>query len=359
MLLPVALWTAVATTQQTTPCVSLFAGLISLPCLRYKWKKHGESDLEQSLQADREFGGRGFSAGEIDLIKQITSDFASLSITELANTLCELLEWKRPNGKLKFLECRAFLEQLQANGVVTLPALQETAPRRPRSIAISAGSDPKPPLQGCVTDYMPLSLQLVPAGAACLSSLWNEFIERYHYLGYRVPFGASLRYLVQSERCPDQYLACLLFSSPAWTMAPRDSWIGWNHEIRKRNLQYVVCNSRFLILPWVTVRDLASKILSLAASRLPEDWECVYGYRPLLLETLVDPSRFRGTCYRAANWIHIGKTQGRGRMDRHHALHGRGVKDIYVFPLCRNCRKRLLQAASPNIVDLAGPQERV
>jgi hypothetical protein len=315
--------------------------------------------LEQHHQTGREFGGRRFSAAEIDLIRQVTSDFPSLSITELSNTLCELLEWKRPNGKLKFLECRAFLEQLQTKGLVTLPALQQTAPCRPRIISKSAGSDPKPPLQGCVTDYTPLSLQLVSAGDTRLSSLWNQFIERYHYLGYRVPFGASLRYLVESERCPGQYLACLLFSSPAWTMAPRDSWIGWNNEIRKRNLQYVVSNSRFLIFPWVTVRDLASKILSLAASRLPEDWECLYGYRPLLLETLVDPSRFRGSCYRAANWIHIGKTQGRGRMDREHSLHGRLVKDIYIFPLCRDCRKRLLRAAPPNIVDLASLQERV
>jgi hypothetical protein len=141
-------------------------------------------------------------------------------------------------------------------------------------------------------------------------------------------------------------------------MASRDSWIGWNNDIQ-RNLQYIVSNSRFLILPWVTVRDLASKILSLAASRLPEDWECLYGYRPLLLETLVDSARFRGTCYRAANWIHVGKTQGRGRMDRDHALHGRRVKDIYVLPLCRDCRKRLLGAAPPNIVDLAGLRERV
>ncbi len=301
--------------------------------------------MQQHLQTDREFGGRRFSAAEIDLIRQVTRDFASLSITELANTLCELLEWRRPNGKLKFLECRAFLEQLQAKALVTLPALQQTAPRRPRRIVKSSGSDPKPALQGSVSDYTPLSLQLVPAGDTHLSSLCNQFIERYHYLGYRVPFGASLRYVVQSERYPDQYLACLLFSSPAWTMAPRDSWIGWSSEIRKRNLQYVVSNSRFLILPWVTVHDLASKILSLAASRLPEDWQRLYGYRPLLLETLVDSSRFRGTCYRAANWIHVGKTQGRGRMDRDHALHGRRVKDIYVLPLCRDCL-RLLQLPS-------------
>jgi hypothetical protein len=315
--------------------------------------------LAQSLQSEYEFGGRQFTAAEMDLIRQVTGDYPSLSMTELANTLCELLEWKRPNGKLKFLECRAFLEQMQTRGLVTLPALKKTAPRRPRSIAQSAGCDPQTPLQGCVTDYVPLSLQRVPAGDTRLSSLWNQLINRYHYLGYRVPFGASIRYLVESERHPGQYLACLLFSSPAWTMASRDSWIGWNNEVRKRNLQYIVCNSRFLILPWVTVHDLASKILSLTAVRVAEDWKSLYGYRPLLLETLVDPSRFRGTCYRAANWIQVGKTQGRGRMDRDHLLHGRSVKDIYVYPLCRDCRKRLLQASAPNIVDLADLRERV
>jgi hypothetical protein len=166
-------------------------------------------------------------------------------------------------------------------------------------------------------------------------------------LRFRVPFGANLRYLVQSERKPGEYLACLLFSSPAWKMAPRDAWIGWNDEQRKRNLQYIVSNSRFLVLPWVSVRGLASKILSLASRQLPQDWERSYGYRPLLLETLVDPARFRGTSYRAANWIRLGQTQGRGRMDRANEAQGRAVKEIYVFPLCRDVRGRLCQSQPP------------
>jgi hypothetical protein len=132
-------------------------------------------------------------------------------------------------------------------------------------------------------------------------------------------------------------------------MAPRDAWIGWHDEQRKRNLQYIVSNSRFLVLPWIFVRGLASKILSLASRQLPQDWERSYGYRPLLLETLVDPSRFRGTCYRAANWIHLGQTQGRGRMDRDNRARGRAVKDIYVFPLCRDARRRLCQSAPPAV----------
>jgi hypothetical protein len=165
------------------------------------------------------------------------------------------------------------------------------------------------------------------------------------------PFGAHLNYLVESQRLSGQFLACLQFSSPAWKMAPRDAWIGWSAEQRKRNLQFIVSNSRFLIPHFVTVRGLASKILSLAAHRLPEDWERLYGYRPLLLETLVERARFNGTCYKAANWIYLGCTQGRGRMDREHAAHGQSVKDIYVYPLSRHVQDKLRNAVTPVFVD--------
>ena len=154
-------------------------------------------------------------------------------MTELSNTLCELLEWKRPNGKLKYEECRALLERLQADGFVTLPALRKTSPHGPRQIRVTSSSDPQSPLTGNLSDYLPLSLQLVRGADASRSALFNQFIDRYHYLGYRVPFGAHLRYLVGSEQLPDRYLACLLFSSPAWKMAPRDAWIGWSSEQRQ------------------------------------------------------------------------------------------------------------------------------
>jgi Domain of unknown function (DUF4338) len=155
------------------------------------------------------------------------------------------------------------------------------------------------------------------------------------------PVGANLRYLVRSPRSGEQVLACLLWTSAAWKMAPRDQWIGWNQEQREQNLQLVVNNGRFLIPPWVHVRGLASKILSQCARQLPGDWELRYGYRPLLLETLVDARRFHGTCYRAANWIHVGQTQGRGRMDSEHRAHGLAPKDIYLYPLCRNVQQKL------------------
>jgi hypothetical protein len=294
---------------------------------------------------DRQFFGRPFSSADLRLIRDLARDFSALSITELASTVCELLDWKRPNGKLKYKECRAVLEQLETEGWVSLPAARKTAPSHPRTIVVRSESDPRPALTGTAGDYLPLVLEHVQD--AELSSLWNQFIDRYHYLRFRVPFGANLRYLVRSERKPGEYLACLLFSSPAWKMAPRDAWIGWNDEQRRRNLQYIVSNSRFLVLPWISIRGLASKILSLAARQLPEDWQIRYGYRPLLLETLVDPARFRGTSYRAANWIHLGRTQGRGRMDRNHEATGQAVKDIYVFPLCRDVRRRLCESEPP------------
>ena len=297
------------------------------------------------LDCEREFSGRRFSAEDLDLIGKIIRDFSALSLTELSSTLCELLDWKRPNGKLKHKECRALLEALQSEDLIVLPTLRKTSPFRPRKIVMSPGSDPQAPLTGSVGEYFPLLLRQVEGQE--LSSLWNQFIDRYHYLSFRVPFGANLRYLVESERHPGQYLACLLFSSPAWRMAPRDAWIGWSADERRRNLQYIVSNSRFLVLPWVSVRGLASKVLSLAARQLPQDWSRLYGYRPLLLETLVDSSRFRGTCYRAANWIHLGQTQGRGRMDRDHQAHGRAVKEIFVFPLRRDVRNRLREALAP------------
>ena len=186
------------------------------------------------------------------------------------------------------------------------------------------------------SDCEPLKLMLV--GGRAESRSWRQQLERHHYLGCPVPFGANLRYWVRHR---DQELGCLLWTSPAWKMRARDAWIGWSDEQRRHNLQSVVNNGRFLILPWVRIKGLASKILALSARQLPLDWETRYGCRPLLLETLVDSARFRGTCYRAANWIHLGQTTGRGRMDREHKSHGQAVKDIYVYPLVRDVRQRL------------------
>jgi hypothetical protein len=218
--------------------------------------------------------------------------------------------------------------------------------RSPRRVRLSAASAEQPELTGTAGQYEPLRLMVV-AGASADSRLWMELIERHHYLGYRVPVGAQLRYLVRSQRTGEGVLACLRWTSTASNMTARDRWIGWSHEQRARALPYIVNHSRFLILPWVRIKGLASKILAHAARQLPEDWQRRYGCRPLLLETLVDGQRFAGTCYRAANWILLGQTQGRGRMDRYHQADGSARKLVFVYPLCRDVQQRLPEAQPP------------
>lgn len=274
---------------------------------------------------------------------QAARDYAALSITEIARTICEWLDWRRPNGRLKNHECRLLLERLRDQGVLSLPALRRSGRRGRRIPTLSELSDAQRPIQSAIADLEPLSLSVVEKST---SGLFRQYLQRYHYLGYRTPVGASLRYFVQANN--GRILACLQWSSPAWTMAARDRWIGWNSTERARNLQYIVNNSRFLILPWVEVKGLASTILARAARQLASDWRRHYGYSPLLLETLVDASRFHGTSYRAANWICLGETAGRGRMDHHHKAHAT-TKLIFLFPLCRNVQKRLCTIDPPQV----------
>jgi len=281
------------------------------------------------------FCGRTFRAGELELMCQTALEFSALGVTEIARTVCELLEWKRPSGGLKNHECRQLLERLQAEGLLRLPDVRKLGGRGPRRADISGSGGEPAPVVCSARECEPVELVLVESQAE--SRRWREQVERYHYLGCRVPFGAHLRYWARNS---ERELACLLWTSPAWKMQPRDVWIGWNDEQRCRNLQCIVNNGRFLILPWIRVKGLASKILARSARQLPQDWERHYGHRPLLLETLVDGNRFRGTCYRAANWIHVGQTTGRGRMDREHQA-SQPVKDIYVYPLVRNARQLL------------------
>ncbi len=294
-----------------------------------------------SVPLSLRFCGRIFSGQELQLMREMTRDYAGLGVTEIACTVCELLGWKRANGRLKAQECRQLLERLRDQGWLTLPPVRSSGPRGPRQILLSQASAPQLTMEGNAGEFEPLELRVVQSRSE--SRLWTELIERYHYLAYRVPVGANLRYIVRSPRSGEQVLACLLWSSPAWKMAARDQWIGWNPEQRAQNLQRVVNNSRFLILPWVRVQGLASKILGKCARQLPSDWQLRYGYRPLLLETLVDARRFHGTCYRAANWIRTGQTQGRGRMDSKHRAQGLAPKDIYLYPLYRNVQQQLCQ----------------
>lgn len=213
-----------------------------------------------------ESSGRCFSPDEINIIQQTVKTFSNLSLKELSSTLCELLEWKRPSGKLKHEECRAFLECLQADGLLVLPKLRNTVAPGPRKVVVADCSNAPISITGSAGQFAPLSLRLVQAADRALHSTFKHLIARWHYLGYRIPFGAHLNYLVESPKLAEHFLACLQFSSPAWKMAPRDAWIGWSAEERKRSLQFIVSNSRFLIPPHVSIRGRASMILSLCPS---------------------------------------------------------------------------------------------
>ena len=287
------------------------------------------------------FCGRTFGAEELSFIQEVVADCSGLSRMELARTVCELLAWRRPNGSLKARECREFLELLEVRGFLRLPKRRVGRPRGSgTTVPVTDRGNVQSLLVGRVGDFAPVLLELVEREQERL--LWRELVGRYHYLGHRVPFGAHVRYLVWITKPGRAVVGCLQFSSAAWRMAPRDRWIGWDDRKRSQNLQQIVNNSRFLILPWVRIRNLASKVLSLAASRLGQDWQHRYGVRPLLLETLVDPSRYGGSCYLGANWLRLGLTSGRGRMDRAGERHGLAPKQIFVYPLTPDARERLM-----------------
>lgn len=302
-------------------------------------------NMTQDNWTNLSFCGRPITADELTLIQGIAKDFAGLGRTEIANTVCELLQMLRPTGKLKTVECRSFLETLEADGLLSLPPRrpQQRSERKPPPVT-SLGVFGEP-LEGALKEFQPL--QLEPVRSQTDQDLWREWMQRYHYLGYRIPFGAHLRYFVQVMAPQPFRVGVLQFSSPAWRMAAREQWIGWSDQARRRNLQQVVSNSRFLILPWVRIRNLASSALALAARRLPDDWQQSYRIRPLLLETLVDPARFAGTCYRAANWTCVGRTTGRGRQDRDHQRHDASPKTIFLFPLAANARSSLCAEVAP------------
>lgn len=286
------------------------------------------------------FSGREFTAKELVLIREVVEFCRGVSRMELANTVCELLGWKRLGGSLKGRECREFLERLESTGVLGLPEKRKTRPLgSPTRIPLTERGNPCSIAAGRVEEFAPVVLDRVQGKEERL--LFRELVGRHHYLGYAVPFGAQLQYLVFISRPERALVGCVQFSSPAWRMKARDQWIGWDDTTRGRNLQRVVTNSRFLILPWVHIKNLASTVLSLALQRLMIDWEGRYGVRPLLVETLVDPERFTGVCYRAANWIALGGTAGRGRMDREHQRHGAAPKKLLVYPLDRDAARRL------------------
>jgi len=294
----------------------------------------------------REYSGRQFSAEDIALIEATTRMYPKLSQKEMASTVCELIGWTTPNGKPKQVQCIEFLRQLEAEGLIKLPAINANKVRRGAKATIPGyPTDIKTELNeinGCGV----LSLEIVQPGKRLAQ--WRKYVSSYHKLGDPRVLGSQMRYMITTE---GQDLGCLLFSASSWALAPREKWIGWTAKERKAHLSLIVNNSRFLILPWVHVKNLASRALSMAARRIQRDWLAEYWYAPVLLETFVEPP-YKGTCYKASNWIYLGETQGRGRNDRNNEW-GLTQKSIYVLPLQRDFRdvlkgKKPCKAVNPD-----------
>lgn len=279
--------------------------------------------------------GRTFTAPDVELIGALASSCSGLSRTELANTVCELLEWQRPSGGLKWRECLDLLAKLEAKGVVKLPALRGPREHATPVHAAAVGAERAERIEHAHLE----KVRIVRAQSAAQRRLVRELIAAHHYLGYRTPFGARVQYLAYLDG--EQVAGCVQFSSAAWRLAARDQWLGWSDAQRAAGLIRVIQNSRFLMLPSIHVPNLASRVLSLALRRVAVDWEALYAVRPLLAETLVDPARYRGTCYRAANWIEVGRSAGRGRMDREHVRHGAAPKRVFVYELAPGARATL------------------
>ncbi len=279
--------------------------------------------------------GRDFSPADIQTIRDLIGQNPTLLRSPLSRRLCELFGWFKPNGELKDMTCRVALLRMHDQGLITLPASRIPAARRRPDFPATPASDPQSSRLQPVHEIGPLTLRLV--ATAPVSRLWNEYVQRYHYLGYTAMSGSQLRYNVYAG---DKLVALLSFGASAWKLAGRDSFIGWQSAQRLKNLPLVVNNARFLILPWIQCKGLASKILSIVNRQLPIDWQQRYGFKPVLLETFVECERHRGTSYKAANWINVGKTVGRGKKSRvHHQIVP--IKDIWLYPLRKNFRSVL------------------
>jgi len=283
----------------------------------------------------REFSGRAFSLEDIDQIKWMRRTYKHLSEKELAATICEGIGWLTPSGMPKYTQCLRFLRQLAEEGVISLPKSQRSVPHDPdsrrRKADERAANLPEPTEN--ITKVGGLALEVAQAGARM--QLLRAYIKKYHMLGDDNTYGDKLYYFITDAANTE--LGCMRFSASSWALHDRDCWIGWDAAQRKERLFLIVNQSRFLIFPWVRVRNLASRVLSLAARQIASDWLLRYCYEPVLIETFVDREIFTGTSYKAANWELVGETKGRGRNDRRNE-YALSVKDIYMRPLRRDFR---------------------
>jgi Domain of unknown function (DUF4338) len=288
------------------------------------------------MPATWRYRGREISGEEIVFIRQFIAAHAGASRRALSRKRCEAWGWKQANGAPRDMVCRGLLLMLHRAGQIELPRVRFTPHnplvrrQRPHPVLIDTS-----PLSGPLNLLRPLEFQQVRRSGA--EPLFNSLIEQHHYLGYEQPVGEHLKYLVWTQGRP---VACLAWSSAPRHLGSRDRYLSWSAEARRRNIRFLAYNTRYLILPWVRVEHLASHILGRMAKRLSEDWERVYDHPIYFLETFIDPERFRGTCYRAANWVLMGKTTGRGKDDQTQRPN-RSIKEVWGYPLRRRFRELL------------------
>jgi hypothetical protein len=282
------------------------------------------------------YRGRVISSEDILYIRGMIASHPGESRRTLSKKLCEAWQWKQANGALRDMVCRSLLLMLDRAGHIELPPVK-FVPHNP----LARRARPEPVLidttqqEGGVRQIQPLEFMQVRRSGD--EPLFNSLMEQHHYLGYEQPVGEHLKYLVWSQGRP---VACVAWSSAPRHIGARDRYIGWSAETRRRNIRFIAYNTRFLILPWVRIEHLASHILGRMAARISDDWEQMYGHPIYFLETFVDPERFRGICYRAANWVLLGRTTGRGKQSNSY-VPNRSIKEVLGYPLTKHFRQRL------------------
>lgn len=284
--------------------------------------------------------GKRIGPAELDQIRSVSAAYWSQGRVAISKELCRLWNWRQENGHLKGQVCRILLRKLESKGLITLPPPKKGIIANPpgRRYYVPPSAPPEVddiPLEAELGDLPPIRLSMVRRTAH--EGLWNYLVHRYHYEGFRIIVGSHLKYIAWAGERP---VACLSWSSSVFRIKSRDLFIGWDPLARNGNIRHVINNNRFLILPWVRVKNLASHLLGLSARRIGADWHDFYGYPPYLLETFVDQGRFAGTCYKAANWIRVGETAGYAKKANRFYEHGR-KKDVLVLPLARDFRRRL------------------
>jgi len=282
------------------------------------------------------YRGRVVTSADVEFIRDLLGRNPTLSRRKLSKKLCEAWGWVQPNGAPRDMVCRGLMLELHRGGHIELPPVRMKPPNplathpKPTPVLVD-----KTPVKGVISSLGPFHFRQVRRSGE--EPLFNWLIEAHHYLGYTQPVGEHLKYMVYARETP---VACLSWSSAPRHLAPRDKFIGWSREARRKNIRFVAYNSRYLIFPWVEVRHLASHILGRMARLLSSDWQRVYDHPVYYLETFVDTTRFKGTCYRAANWMYLGRTTGRGKNDNTRRPN-RPLKDVLGYPLTKRFRQLL------------------